>query len=175
MVLLENDTIRLRALEPDDIDVLYYWENDTSLWLYSNTKAPFSRYVLKKYLENSQFDIYQTNELRLMIEMKENQQAAGLIDLFEFDPYHKRVGLGILVHKDYRNKGLAFDSINLLVEYCFKCLGMHQVYCNISKSNAISLSLFKKAGFKICGEKKEWLFQPGKPWDDELILQKMEC
>ena len=29
---MENELIRLRALEPDDVQVLYKWENDTEVW-----------------------------------------------------------------------------------------------------------------------------------------------
>ena len=45
MKWLENDTIRLRALEPEDLDLLYAWENDTSLWEFGSTLVPYSRYV----------------------------------------------------------------------------------------------------------------------------------
>ena len=45
-IILETDSVRLRALEPEDIDVLYKWENDTRIWKMSNTVAPFSKYVL---------------------------------------------------------------------------------------------------------------------------------
>ena len=44
--LLSNDTITLRALEPTDLDMLYQWENDTALWVVSDTIAPYSRKAL---------------------------------------------------------------------------------------------------------------------------------
>ena len=43
MQLLSNDTIALRPLEPTDLDTLYQWENDTALWVVSDTVAPYSR------------------------------------------------------------------------------------------------------------------------------------
>ena len=51
--------IILRALELSDIDLLYQWENDKNIWQVSNTLVPFSRYILKKYIENSFKDIYE--------------------------------------------------------------------------------------------------------------------
>ena len=42
----------LRALEPNDLDLLYDIENDKSLWKYSNTSSPFSKHSLKKFIEN---------------------------------------------------------------------------------------------------------------------------
>ena len=34
--LLENKTIQLRAIEPEDLEVLYKWENDTDVWKYGS-------------------------------------------------------------------------------------------------------------------------------------------
>ena len=30
---LDDGVVSLRALDPTDLDLLYIWENDTSLWL----------------------------------------------------------------------------------------------------------------------------------------------
>lgn len=49
-MLLSNDRVRLRALEPEDLELLYRWENDPELWEVGNTLAPYSRYILKEYI-----------------------------------------------------------------------------------------------------------------------------
>ena len=56
--LLKNDLVTLRALEPTDLDILYKWENDTALWVVSDTVAPYSREALWQYLETNTGDIY---------------------------------------------------------------------------------------------------------------------
>lgn len=157
--MTSKDDMILRALEPEDIDILYSWENDMKLWEVSNTLTPFSRYQLKKYIEQSQLDIYQTKQLRLIIELErdgESNTPVGLIDLFSFDPFHSRAGIGILINEAYRQKGYALDALNMFVEYCFQNLGLHQVYANISATNTASLKLFEKAGFQLSGIKKAW-------------------
>ncbi len=60
--------IRLRALEPEDLELLYEWENNRSYWAVSNTITPYSKYTLKRFLENSHKTIYETGQIRLMIE-----------------------------------------------------------------------------------------------------------
>ena len=62
--------IVLRALEPSDIDLLYQWENDKKIWQGSNTLVPFSRYILKQYIENSYKDIYEMKQQRFMIDVE---------------------------------------------------------------------------------------------------------
>lgn len=169
---METDRIALRPPEPADLDILYKWENNMEVWNVSNTITPFSRYVLKKYIQNAQLDIYQTKQLRLIIEIKGvHPTPVGLIDLFDFDPYHQRAGLGVLIAStENRQKGIATEAVELLIEYSFKTLKLKQLYCNISASNTASLKLFKNCGFETIGTKKEWL-RAMNGWDDEIMMQ----
>lgn len=172
---LENSTIKLRAPELTDIDLLYVWENNMEIWKVSNTLTPFSRFVLKKYIETAHLDIWETKQLRLIIEAKDQSSLmfvpVGLIDLFDFDPFHLRAGIGILIaNSEYRRKGYATDALRLIIKYSFETLQIHQLYCNISSENSISLQLFQNVGFSIVGTKKEWL-KTIDGWQDEVMLQ----
>lgn len=172
---LENSIVRLRAPEQSDIDVLYVWENNMEIWKVSNTITPFSRFVLKKYIETAYLDIWDTKQLRLIIEAKDQSSLmftpVGLIDLFDFDPFHLRAGLGILIaNTEFRQKGYATEALKLMIRYSFDTIQLHQLYCNISTDNAISLQLFKNVGFESIGIKKEWL-KSLNGWQDEVMLQ----
>lgn len=169
---LEYGRAKLRPLEPEDIDLLYEWENEMKIWAVSNTLVPFSRYILEQYILNSQQDIYESKQLRLIIETKAGK-AAGAVDLFDFDPFHQRAGVGILIHNiNEREKGLASDALVLLCQYADEVIGLHQLYANISDDNLASIRLFGKCGFELAGRKKEWV-KSGKVWKDELIFQKI--
>ncbi len=170
-----NPEIALRALEPSDIDLLYNWENNPENWRVSNTIAPYSRHILKKYLENSHLDIYHTKQLRFMIDIKDKDhkttKSIGTIDLFDFDPYHNRAGVGILIgDKSERKKGYASAALENLVHYAFHILQLNQIYCNILTDNTESLKLFQKHGFTLVGEKKKWIKLPDK-FTGEYMLQ----
>ncbi|WP_418992665.1 GNAT family N-acetyltransferase [Alistipes sp.] len=172
MTNLRGKTVRLRALEPEDLDLLYDWENDPSVWEVSGTLAPFSRNLLSKFIEQQQFDIYQTRQLRLVIE-NDGQRAVGLVDLFEFDPHNRRAGVGILVHDpSERGKGYASDALEVLVEYARTTLRLHQLWCNVGVENQASRALFRSAGFREVGVKKAWNRTPD-GYEDELLLQRM--
>lgn len=165
--------IKLRALEPEDLELLYEWENDQSYWSVSNTIAPFSRYILKRYLENSDKNIYETGELRLMIDHIDDKKTIGTIDIFEFDPFHQRAGIGILIADEaYRGKGLASMALKCLMDYCFKTLQLHQLFCNILSSNNESMELFTQNGFEKSGIKKDWV-RTETGYLDEYMFQKI--
>ena len=173
MVNLQGEHIRLRALEPTDLDFLYELENNTDLWEISGTTTPYSKHVLKLYLDNAHRDIYDVKQLRLCI-VKENK-VVGLIDLFDFDPQNKRVGVGIVVLDDKeRNKGIGTEAVSLLTDYIFQVLGLRQLYANVLEENAASLYLFKKLGFVEVGIKKDWIFSNG-IFKNEILLQKIKA
>lgn len=159
MFSLKGDKVWLRALEPEDLDFLYQVENDESIWEVSHTLVPYSKWVLKQYLANAQQDIYESKQLRLVI-CNLKKEAVGLIDLFDFDPHHKRVGLGILVHTQQK-KGYATEALQLVIAYAFSQFDLNQVYVNISEDNSLSISLFENLNFKLIGVKKDWNYVNG--------------
>ena len=169
---LEFDKIRFRALEPNDIDLLFEWENDAEIWEISNTFEPFSKYILAKYIKESQRDIYEAKQIRMVIETLDNK-AVGAIDLFDFDPFHFRAGVGILIHdtKD-RKLGYATDALQLLCDYAANYLRLHQLYANITADNLASIQLFKNAGFELTSTKKDWR-RTADGWKNELMFQKI--
>lgn len=175
---LTGNQILLRAIEADDLDALYSWENNTDHWRVSNTQTPFSRGVLKQYIETAHLDIYSVKQLRLMIVEHHDESGAlkdpraiGCIDLFDFDPNHLRAGIGVLIaDKNDRRKGYASEALTLLINYCFELLNLNQLYCNIAVDNEYSILLFKKHGFEITGVKKNWI-REGAAFKDELLLQ----
>lgn len=172
MVSLKGEHIYLRALEPEDLDFIYNIENDVSLWEISDTQTPYSRFLIRQYLENGQKDIYEVKQLRLVICTNDNE-TIGLIDIFDFDPKNKRAGIGILIKDELdRDKGYGKEALQLLIDYCFDVLLLRQVYANISEHNKPSLKLFEGNGFKKIGLKKDWMFN-GKEFTNEYILQRI--
>ncbi len=169
-MILSNKTTTLRALEPEDLDFLYNIENNESFWEVSHTQTPFSKYILKQYLENAHLDIYESKQLRLLIEGASTKKQVGMIDLFDFNPQHKRAGIGILIHPDFQEKGFASAALSLLIDYCFSHLQLHQLYANITSDNSKSLALFKKHHFTKVGIKKDWILSEGK-FKDEVLFQ----
>ena len=171
METLKGNLVYLRALEPSDLNFVHALENNELVWKLSNTVKPFSRYLIERYLKNAHRDIYEMKQLRLVICLKENDEALGLIDMFDCDFKNRRAGIGILIeNKANRNKGFGRESLKLLANYCKTHLDLHQLYCNIAADNQASLKLFSNAGFKIIGLKKDWL-QIRNNWVDEYILQ----
>lgn len=170
MVTLKGPQIYLRALEPEDLTFLHTVENDEAVWELSHTQTPYSKYILKHYLENSHQDIFEAKQLRLVIS-DYGEKALGLIDLFDFDFKNRRAGVGIIVYEE-KNRfcGYGKEALQLLVNYSFGHLDLHQLYCNISEENTASIKLFMNQGFEKIGLKKDWIYD-NKMYKNEYLLQ----
>lgn len=170
-MLLKNKDIVLRAVEPEDLEILYRWENSAVLWYHGNTLAPYSKLVLRQYINDSlEMDIYQSKQLRLMIDLVEEKFTIGTIDLYDIDAHNRRAGIGILIDDDYRRRGFAKQALELMSNYAFDFLYLHQIYAYIAQSNTNSISLFEKAGYQSVGILKDWL-QRGEEFEDVYLSQ----
>ncbi len=168
---LKGDTIYLRALEPEDLEFIYAIENDEDIWEVSNTQTPYSKFLIRQYLENAHQDIYEAKQLRLAICTNTSDKAIGLIDLFEFDPKNNRAGIGIVIQNvEDRSKGYGKEALGLVIDFSFKQLQLHQLFANIGVENSSSLNLFAIFGFQKIGVKKDWIYTNNN-YQDEAIFQ----
>lgn len=171
MVTLTGNAIYLRALEPEDLEFIYRLENNENLWSVSNTQTPYSRFLIRQYLENAHQDIYEAKQLRLAICTLGSFEAIGLIDLFNFDPVNNRAGVGIVVEEEaQRHKGYGKEALQLVVNYAFNTLQLHQLYANIDPANVASTGLFTNFGFTLIGLKTDWIKREN-VYADEALYQ----
>ncbi|MCH5334994.1 MAG: GNAT family N-acetyltransferase [Alistipes sp.] len=168
---LSNSSCRLRAVEPQDIDRIYLWENDPSVWPAGDRPVPVSRHSVEMFvLEGG--DVVSTGRLRLMIETVEGR-CIGAVDLFEFDALNRRAGVGILIYNPAdRRRGYASSALRLLCDYCRTSLGMHQLWCTVAAHNEASEALFRSCGFECAGRRRDW-FAGHEGWGDALFMQKI--
>lgn len=164
--------VRLRAMEPEDLEVLYVMENDSQTWDVTNFSVPYSRYVLKQYMENSQCDMFADRQLRMMVVRCEDDVVVGTIDITDFAPLHSRGEVGIAIRREYRGKGYAKEALELLCEYTLGFLYMKQLTVHIATDNEASIQLFKSCGFVSCGVIKEW-WCVGGCFKDVILLQRI--
>ena len=170
--LLHDGVIGLRALEPTDLDVLYQWENDTTLWTVTDTVAPYSRQVLWQYLENYTADIYKSHELRLMAVMEDTGEPVGIVDLMNYSSLNNRAEMGLLIASAHRGKGYGERALALLLDYARNHIGLRQLYAYVAADNATCLHLLHEGGFSTVGTLRQWR-RRGVHYHDVVMLQRL--
>jgi diamine N-acetyltransferase len=172
--MLKKEDITLRAPEPEDVDFLYGFENDTRLWHVSQTLLPYARFDLEQYIFSAKKEPFAAGQVRFVIEWQDEKNGNGIpigtVDLFALDAVNRRAGVGIALLESYRGRSLAGKALDLVIEYAFNFLNLHQLFCNIEKDNRKSLRLFQSRNFVTAGLKKDWN-KAGSIWKDEYLLQ----
>ena len=166
--------IRLRAMEPEDIDAIYRWENDPEVWTHSAAHQHFSRNALRQFIaENDGTDIYASRQLRLMADA-EDVGTVGCADLFDFDPYHRRAAIGLLTDSHLRGHGYGTAMLLALEAFATEHLDLHLLYCDIATDNIPCIKMFECNGYHHSGTKEQWI-RRGQGWVDATTYQKVLC
>ena len=109
--------IYLRAIEPEDLELLYTIENNPELWAVSNNEAPYSRYTLKQYIASQPTPISENYSLRLIACLNDSRTAIGIVDLVNYSPIHQRAEVGIALLQTEQHKGygkLILEELNYI-------------------------------------------------------------
>lgn len=169
--MLPSD-VSLRALEPEDLELLYSIENDSYLWQFTSATAqPWSRYALKQYLAQQPADIYQLGEMRLVVEY--NGEAVGLTDLTQFSPRHKRAQVSIALLRSHCGHGIGSQALQRLHSYAVEQLHIQQLYALVMRqSNPVSFQLFSHSGYEHIATLPKWHFD-GTNFQDVEFMQRL--
>lgn len=165
----DNSKLTLRALEPEDLDMLYRVENDTAIWDVGPTNVPYSRYLLHDYIATAKGDIYIDGQIRLIVE-NSSGEAVGLADITNFDPKNRRAEVGIIIAREHRRQHYAQQTLIQLADYALHVLHLHQLYAVVDATNTASCQLFLKSGYHVSTELKDWLYD-GKSYHQALLMQ----
>ena len=134
--------IKLRALEPEDIDFLYHLENEESLWEVSETQLPFAKHLLQDYIQHAYQDIYEAKQYRYVIAIDE--KPLGCVDLYDFSPKHHRAAVGIALLPNYQGKGYGKALIDFIIE---KYKGKYSVLQVGTGESQATIPFYEKCGF----------------------------
>ena len=161
--------VRLRAIEPEDLDLLYRIENDRKLWNVGTSNVPYSRYTLHDYIANASDDIYVDRQVRMMIENAEGE-IVGIIDVVNFDPSNCRAEVGLIILDSFRRRGYGSSALHHIANYALDVLHLHQLFAFIDTRNEASLHLFRNMDYQESARIKDWLYD-GKGYHDALMMQ----
>lgn len=171
MTILRDEAVMLRAVEPEDLEVMSLLENDASLWECSNATVPYSSHVLREYIKQCSYNFFEDKAVRLAIALPEGI-AVGFIDLQNYDHQHQRAEVGIVLMRECQHLGLARHALRLLTDYSRSVLHLHQVYAHVQSTNHPALRLFRAAGFTHTATLPQWT-RCAAGWCDVEVFRMM--
>ncbi len=166
----EDINIKLRGIEPEDINLMFSLDNNTSDWIDGSMIAPVTRHQLTDYVMSYDSDPFAARQLRLVAVRPEDDSPVGLADIMEINPANRTAKIGIAVIPELRNSGYGTGIIKSCTKYCRDILGLEAVIAEISSENVASIKCFNKAGYTECGRVKDWI-RTGVGRADMVILE----
>lgn len=163
--------MKLRALEPSDLDILYNVENDVESWDSSESNVPFSYETLNTYIYTCSNDIFQDKQVRFVVDV--DGITIGLIDLCNFSPLHNHAEVSIYIVKSERGKGWGTKAISQICKYAFENIHIYQLYAIVKNDNEASKRVFEKSGFTITAKLKSWIRQKNGLFSDAVVMQRI--
>lgn len=96
-----------------------------------------------------------------------SHRPIGVCELHKIDYRNHNASLGIMIGEpDSRGKGLGTEAVELVLDYGFNALGLHNISLRTYEFNLAGLSTYHKAGFREIGRRRECRFHAGRYWDE---------
>ncbi len=145
--------ITLRAMEPEDLELIFRIENDPEFWRFGNSSVPYSRWTLRRFIETSANDLFADQQVRLVIQ---GEVSMGLADLVNFSPRHQRAEISLAILPEFQGMHIGEQAVLQLERYAHG-LGLHQLYAIIADTNHPASHLFQRLNYNSSALLKDWL------------------
>lgn len=151
-IVLEDERVLLRPLEPDDYkNLLYFSLHEQDLWKYSLVQ-PIGEEGLKYYLQIAADARTKGSEYPFIVWDKKTQQYAGSTRFYDINLAYKTLQLGYTWYgKKFQGTGLNKHCKYLLLQFAFESLEMIRVEFRADALNERSIAAMKSIGCKVDG------------------------
>jgi RimJ/RimL family protein N-acetyltransferase len=161
--MIPGELVNLRAIERDDVPIVYRWLNDPLVmrgWGFGATARSVS-------------DVARDVEAWLAQESALGRPAAliaetldgtpiGLVILHVERPEARSLELSFLVGDPSRwGEGLGADILRTVLETCFESWGVHRLGVRVEEDNERALALYRRFSFQPEGRLREAAFRDG--------------
>lgn len=167
-----SDLLTLRALEPEDVDTIYLWENDVSEWYSRQNMTPASRYQIWQYIHSYDGSLYGGNQLRMMACLADGIPV-GTVDLYDIDAANRRAWVGIYIAPQWRGRGYAHETLRQISQYAYDHLAIAHLAAEVAADNEPSCRLFEAAGYRLGGCLHAWHYYRG--YAHDVRIYQCDC
>lgn len=169
--MLESDRLRLRPIEPGDLDAIHRWKNDTNVVerLLTRVGAP-SRTEVNAWYEQIQSD---ENDQRFMIDATDGGRTIGFVGLYGIDEANRSAELGVLIgEREAWGQGFAPEAVERLAQYAFRELNLHRLSLRVRADHTRAIRAYEKSGFVEEGRLRDAWFDRG-TYRDVVIMGRL--
>lgn len=159
---LVGEKCYLSPIDVNDAEKFTEWLNDLEITSrLGNYSSVLNVEAEKEFLEKL------SKEHNYSIVDIETDELIGSCGFVGVDHLNQTAETGIFIgNKKYWNKGYGTESLQLLVDYGFKALNLHNIMLRVFSFNEKALRVYEKLGFKVIGKRRESLKRGNILYDD---------
>lgn len=146
----------------DDVEKYTEWLNDMEIGQFvtlSDTVLDIDKegVLLRKLMDEEHI---------FAIVEKDTNKVIGNCGIHNVSQVHRNASLGIFIgEKTFWNQGIGTEATNLLLDFAFNILNLHNIYLSVMSYNKRAIRCYEKIGFKKIGVQREFMFVSGKYHD----------
>lgn len=157
-----GEKVYLRPLNELDAEGNYpYWFNDSEVCRYNrHARFPNTKEKTLEYIKSVKDSL---TELVLAIVDKKDNKHIGNVSLSRINYIDSNAELSIIIgEKDYWGKGIGKEAWEMVMDYGFKTLNLHRLYCGTHAENIGMQKIALACGMKEEGKLIDAVFKNGK-------------
>jgi RimJ/RimL family protein N-acetyltransferase len=166
--LLRGELVYLRALEPDDADLIHHWYGHADT---ARLMGEWPRSLARRRADAESAAAEAGRDwFAFVICLLEDDRPVGRIDIFEIDRHNGSAAFGLAIGEhDQRGRGLGTDAVNAVVDFCFGQLRLERVWLVTDSVNLRAQHVYEKAGLVHEGRLRRAFYQDG-IWQDDIRM-----
>lgn len=108
-----------------------------------------------------------TTERVFTVYEQESGRPIGNTGLHGVDHRNRTATFGLLIGEPWaRGKGYGTEATQLVLDYAFTALGLHNVMLSVYAFNLAARRVYEKVGFRQIGSRRECRWMGGQLWDE---------
>ena len=161
--MIISETVRLRAIERQDLPLFVAWLNDPEVRQHLLVNIPLSQAQEDGWFDRMLARPLEEQPLGIEVRTPEGWRLVGNCSFFDLDWRNRCCEIGIFIgDQEYWGRGYGTQVMRLMLKYGFNTLNLNRVYLRVYESNPRGIRCYEKAGFRHEGRLRQAIFQDGR-------------
>jgi RimJ/RimL family protein N-acetyltransferase len=166
---LTSERLRLRELIESDIPALFAVFSDPLVMRYWSSLPLTERSEAARLLADIQTACRRGEFYQWGIEPIGGAGIIGTVTLRHISLIHQRAEIGFALATAHEGQGLAREAVSLVLRHAFETMGLYRIEADVDPSNAASLALLQRLGFRREGLLRSRFFVGGERCDSVIL------
>jgi len=145
--MLKTDRLILRKLSLDDAEEIFFLRSNDMVNKYIDRHKAKDIDEVIAFINKVNIGVANNNWLYWAICFKDNPKLVGTICLWNLNEDENKAEVGYELNPEYQGKGIAKDSLSMVVDFGFNTLQIDKIEAYTHKENLTSTKLLEKFNF----------------------------